>query len=82
MDANLKDMQFSIICKDGDANVKIKGSAIELAALIATIALSDQHLTQFWFMQENPKYRDGMQMALDKLKELDGKRDGTGQTPQ
>lgn len=24
-----------------------------------------------WFMQENPKYRDAMQKALDKLKELD-----------
>ena len=44
MDANLKDMQFSIICKDGDANVKIKGSAIELAALIATIALNDNNV--------------------------------------
>ena len=24
-----------------------------------------------WFMQENPKYRDGMQEALNKLKDLD-----------
>lgn len=24
-----------------------------------------------WFMQENPNYRDGMQEALNKLKELD-----------
>lgn len=24
-----------------------------------------------WFMQENPKYRDAMQEALNKLKELD-----------
>lgn len=37
----LKDMQFSIIVKDGEVEVKIKGSTIELAALIATIALDD-----------------------------------------
>lgn len=37
----LKDMQFSIIVKDGETEVQIKGSTIELAALVATIALSD-----------------------------------------
>ena len=25
-----------------------------------------------WFMQDNPKYRDGMQKALDRMKEIDG----------
>lgn len=37
----LKDMQFSIIVKDGEVEVIINGSTIELAALIATIALDD-----------------------------------------
>ena len=44
MEADLKDMQFSIICKNGDANIKIKGSTIELAALIATIAVNDSNV--------------------------------------
>lgn len=25
-----------------------------------------------WFMEKNPKYRDGMQKALDRMKEIDG----------
>lgn len=44
MEADLKDMQFSIICKNGDANIKIKGSTIELAALIATIVVNDSNV--------------------------------------
>lgn len=41
MEEDLKDMQFSIICKDGDATVKLAGSVMGLATLIATIALDD-----------------------------------------
>ena len=47
--------------------------------LTATVAMMMDQRTELrevlfsavcWFMQENPKYRDVMQMALDKLKEL------------
>lgn len=44
MEADLKDMQFSIICKDGDVSVKLAGSAIGLAALIAAIAVNDKNV--------------------------------------
>jgi hypothetical protein len=44
MDEDLKNMQFSIICKDGGATVKLAGSAMGLAALIATIAVNDNNV--------------------------------------
>lgn len=46
-----------------DAIVKIMEQRLELREVIFSAV--------FWFMQENPKYRDAMQKALDKLKELD-----------
>ncbi|MSS16826.1 hypothetical protein [Sodaliphilus pleomorphus] len=48
--------------------------------LVATVAMMMDQRTELreiilsavsWFMQENPMYRDAMQKALDKLKELD-----------
>lgn len=44
MEADLKDMQFSIICKDADASVKIEGSTFALAALLATVAVNDNNV--------------------------------------
>jgi hypothetical protein len=41
MDEDLKEMEFSIICKDGDTTVKLAGSVMGLAALIAAIAVND-----------------------------------------
>ena len=42
MDEDLKEMEFSIICKDGDTTVRLNGSIIKLAALIATTAVSSR----------------------------------------
>lgn len=50
---------------------------IDLASSVAMMMEQQQALREIifsavsWFMQENPKYRDGMQEALNKLKELD-----------
>jgi len=50
---------------------------IDLCAAIAMMMERQQALREIifsavsWFMQENPKYRDAMQEALNKLKELD-----------
>ena len=50
---------------------------IDLCSAIAIMMEQKQALRDVifsavsWFMQENPKYRDAMQKALDKLKELD-----------
>lgn len=50
---------------------------IDLCATIAMTMEEKQALREIifsavsWFMQENPKYRDAMQEALNKLKELD-----------
>lgn len=50
---------------------------IDLCAAIAMMMEQNQELREVifsavsWFMQENPKYRDAMQEALNKLKELD-----------
>ena len=50
---------------------------IDLCAAIAMMMEQHQALREIifsavsWFMQENPKYRDAMQEALNKLKELD-----------
>ena len=41
MDEDLKEMEFSIICKDGDTTVRLNGSIIKIAALIAAIAVND-----------------------------------------
>ena len=41
MDEDLKEMEFSIICKDGDVTVSLNGSIIKIAALIAAIAVND-----------------------------------------
>lgn len=49
----------------------------ELVATVASMMDQKQALREVifsavsWIMQENPKYRDAMQKALDKLKELD-----------
>ena len=51
---------------------------IDLIASVAMMMDQQQALREIifsavlWSMQENPKYRDGMQEALNKLKELDG----------
>jgi hypothetical protein len=42
MDEDLKEMEFSIICKDGDVTVRLNGSIIKIAALIATTAVSSR----------------------------------------
>lgn len=42
----LKDMEFSIICKDGEAAVRLKGSIVELSALIAMIAVNDRNVKE------------------------------------
>lgn len=53
---------------------------IDLIASVAMMMEQQQALREIifsavsCFMQENPKYRDGMQEALNKLKELDGHR--------
>ncbi|MSS16215.1 hypothetical protein [Sodaliphilus pleomorphus] len=48
--------------------------------LVATVAMMMDQRTELreiifsavsWFMQENPMYRDAMQEALNKMKELD-----------
>lgn len=50
---------------------------IDLCSAIAMMMEKQQAFREIifsavsWFMQENPKYRDGMQVALNKLKELD-----------
>lgn len=50
---------------------------IDLCAAIAMMMEQQQALREIifsavsWFMQENPKYRDAMQEALNKLKEID-----------
>lgn len=50
---------------------------IDLASSVAMMMEQQQALREIifsavsWFMQENPKYRDAMQEALNKLKELD-----------
>lgn len=44
MEDCLKEMEFSIICKDGDANIKIEGSTFALAALLATVAVNDNNV--------------------------------------
>lgn len=50
---------------------------VDLCAAIAMMMEHKQELREVvfsavsWFMQVNPKYRDGMQEALNKLKELD-----------
>lgn len=44
MDEDLKEMEFSIICKDGDAAVRLNGSIIKIAALIATIAMESSNV--------------------------------------
>ena len=50
---------------------------IDVIATVAMMMEQQQALREIifsavsWFMQENPKYRDGMQEALNKLKELD-----------
>ena len=50
---------------------------IDLCATIAMMMEQHQALREIifsavsWFMQENPKYRDAMQEALNKLKEID-----------
>ncbi len=51
---------------------------IDLIASVAMMMDQQQALREIifsavsWFMQENPKYRDVMQKALNILKELDG----------
>lgn len=50
---------------------------IDLIASVAMMMEQQQALREIifsavsWFMQKNPKYRDAMQEALNKLKELD-----------
>lgn len=50
---------------------------IDLIASVAMMMEQQQALREIifsavsWFIQENPKYRDAMQEALNKLKELD-----------
>lgn len=50
---------------------------VDLCAAIAMMMEQKQKLREVifsavsWFMQNNPKYRDAMQEALNKLKELD-----------
>lgn len=57
---------------------------IDLAAAIAMMMEQQQTLRELlfsavsWYMQENPKYQEAMQLALDKLKELNEHR-GTAQ---
>lgn len=46
MEDYLKDMEFSIICKDGEAAVRLKGSIVELSALIAMIAVNDRNVKE------------------------------------
>ena len=50
---------------------------VDLCAAIAMIMEQKQELREVifsavsWFMQNNPKYRDGMRLALKKLEVLD-----------
>lgn len=46
MEDYLKDMEFSIICKDGEAAVRLKGSIVALSALIAMIAVNNRNVKE------------------------------------
>lgn len=46
MEDYLKDMEFSIICKDGEAAVRLKGSIVALSAWIAMIAVNNRKVKE------------------------------------
>ena len=44
MDEDLKEMEFSIICKDGDLTVRLNGSTFGLASLITEVMLRNNNV--------------------------------------